>query len=598
MEKKHLDIILVVPPWTILDTPHLGVHLLQASISEEYCNISIFYSDQLLAKKIGIDKYRYISEVLVSQYELIQERLFAKIAYPKHFPFLGNRVSLHGVDYKTPRTEYDQRVDWEYLFSLENSINQWVCETAEQLAKSKASIVGFTISHQQTNATISLINKIKEINPQKIIIVGGSNCDGEMANGILSLSANIDYVFSGKSEISFAKFIMDYCSGVLPDSKIINASSINNLDELSFPNYDDYFRQIKYNDFNISLWLNVESSRGCWWGWKNQCNFCGVNGSQRRYQSKTPRRIYDEIKYLKETYNVSNIRMVDTLMPRRYFDSFIPKLTNFELNIFYEQRADISFVQMQSLKKAGVNSIQIGIESLASSHLKLINKGVTVADNLNSLRYSLMLDIYNGWNLLYNIPNEDEKGWEETLKLLPYVKHLPPPTYFRPVELARFSPYFTSPEEYGIKNVRCFDVYKDIYPPFAAIESLAWLFEGDYQSTSKTNPSLIKQVDISIKEWISSWANAKERVSLTVLEKDSSFLLIDTRGLSNTKRIQQINYEQVSVALIGSKSIFFNEHRKWAFDNKIAIEIEEIFIPLATSSPMLFNSVLINNKNI
>lgn len=120
----------------------------------------------------------------MSQYELIQERLFAKIAYPTHFSFLGNRVSFHGIEYKTPRSEYDQEVDWKYLFSLEDIIEEWVCETAMQLAQSKSDILGFTISHQQTNAAISLINKVKEINPLKIIIAGGSNCDGEMANGI------------------------------------------------------------------------------------------------------------------------------------------------------------------------------------------------------------------------------------------------------------------------------------------------------------------------------------------------------------------------------------------------------------------------------
>lgn len=273
-------------------------------------------------------------------------------------------------------------------------------------------------------------------------------------------------------------------------------------------------------------------------------------------------------------------------------------LQNLELNVFYEQRADIGFEQMQSLKKAGVNSIQIGIESLATSHLELINKGVTVADNINSLRYSMILDIYNGWNLLYNIPNEDERGWEEVLKLLPYIKHLPPPTYLRPVELARFSPYHASAEEYKIKNIKYFDVYKDIYPPFADINSLAWLFEGDFQSISKANPSLLKQIDESIKEWILSWKDIKKRAYLTIWEKDNNLFLIDTRKLCDTKRIQIVNIEQVSVALIGSKSLFFDKYKNWALENKVIIEIEDIFIPLATSSSTLFNTILINNKNI
>lgn len=87
--------------------------------------------------------------------------------------------------------------------------------------------------------------------------------------------------FSGKSEISFADFIINYYNGILPKNKIVCSSNMDNLDDLPLPNYDDYFRQIRDNNFNIDFWLNVESSRGCWWGWKNQCKFCGVNGNQK-----------------------------------------------------------------------------------------------------------------------------------------------------------------------------------------------------------------------------------------------------------------------------------------------------------------------------
>lgn len=123
---------------------------------------------------------------------------------------------------------------------------------------------------------------------------------------------------------------------------------------------------------------------------------------------------------------------------------------------------------------------------------------------------------------------------------------------------------------------------------------MAWLFEGDFQSISKANPSLLKQIDESIKEWILSWKDIKKRAYLTIWEKDNNLFLIDTRKLCDTKRIQIVNIEQVSVALIGSKSLFFDKYKNWALENKVIIEIEDIFIPLATSSSTLFNTILIN----
>jgi ribosomal peptide maturation radical SAM protein 1 len=591
VQKDSINVVIVVPPWTILDTPNLGAHLLQASVQDLNCKVYVFYSDQLLANKIGLKQYKYISEDLLSQYELIQERLFVKAAYPD-LPFLGRRVTSNGIDYKTPRSEFDPEINWSSFYCLEKSIDEWVCETAATLASSEFQLIGFTISHQQTNASIALIDKIKELNSKKIIVVGGSNCDGKMANGILSLSNNIDFIFTGKSDISFKNFINDYSKGFLPQQKIIHSKTINNLDDLPTPLYDDYFFQIKENKLELKHWINIESSRGCWWGWKNQCKFCGVNGSHNIYKSKTAERIYKDIVFYNEEYQVRNFRMVDTLMPRKFFKSLIPKLSGLGINIFYEQRADVSFEQMSLLKKAGVNSIQIGIESLCSSHLALINKGVSVANNINSLRYSSILNIYNGWNLLYNIPNEDEIGWKKTLDVLPFIKHLPPPSYFRPVEIARFSPYHEMPELYNIKNLKYFDVYDDIYPHNVDIESLAWLFEGEYPTVKQINPDLIESIGKFVKDWILSWQSKEKRSRLVILEKDGEFILVDTRGLDKTKKIQIIDRDQVSVALIGPESRVFPKYAEWAKDNKLVIDIDGTLVALTITNPILYQNIL------
>ena len=86
--------------------------------------------------------------------------------------------------------------------------------------------------------------------------------------------------------------------------------------------------------------------------------------------------------------------MVDTLMPKHYLKSVIPQIKDLNINIFYEQKADLTFDQMNILKKSGINYIQIGIESLAQSHLDLIGKGVTVSQNINALRFSYINKIY------------------------------------------------------------------------------------------------------------------------------------------------------------------------------------------------------------
>jgi ribosomal peptide maturation radical SAM protein 1 len=596
MFEKTFDAILVVPPWTLINTPHLGLHIIQASLKEKGFNAYVLYSDQLLAKQLGIDKYRKISEEYISQYELIQDRLFAKSAYPSEFPFLGGRICENGTIYATPRDRFDTFVDWEYLFSIENIIDLWVNETAYQLAHSNVKVIGFSISHQQTNATIALINKIKSFDPNKVIVVGGSNCDGEMSEGILSLSQNIDYVFSGKCDVLLADIFLDVLYKRIPRRQVIYSHHNIPSDEIPVPDYDDYFIQCEINGFqSLTHWVNIESSRGCWWSVKNQCNFCGVNGSYSgKYKIKSPEKIYAEIMTLKNRHKVVNFRMVDTLMPSIFFKQLLPKLFDKNLNIFYELRADLSFNEFEILKLAGIKNIQIGIESLCTEHLKLINKGSTVSENINSLRYCSILGISLGWNLLYAVPNDKKEELIETLELLPFIEHLIPPLYFRPIELARFSPYFNQPARFGISNIKHFDVYDDIYPKSAKINSLSWLFTGNYNTASNTNSTIVSKIEKLVQLWIDSWSDRKQRAYLTIISVRKQLALVDSRGLNGCRRIQMINQEQASVALLGDKSICFEQYKSWGIENKVLVRIDSEYIPLATCPPDYYKYILMN----
>ena len=44
--------------------------------------------------------------------------------------------------------------------------------------------------------------------------------------------------------------------------------------------------------------LLFETSRGCWWGAKSHCTFCGLNGETMAFRSKSPRRALDELEQL------------------------------------------------------------------------------------------------------------------------------------------------------------------------------------------------------------------------------------------------------------------------------------------------------------
>jgi radical SAM superfamily enzyme YgiQ (UPF0313 family) len=61
------------------------------------------------------------------------------------------------------------------------------------------------------------------------------------------------------------------------------AGLTENLDSLPIPDYTEYFEELKEcgleNKFSKTV-IPYESSRGCWWGEKTMCTFCGVNNGR------------------------------------------------------------------------------------------------------------------------------------------------------------------------------------------------------------------------------------------------------------------------------------------------------------------------------
>src|SRR5262249_14390972 len=147
-------------------------------------------------------------------------------------------------------------------------------------------VVGCSTMFQQTAASVAMLKSVKRLRPEIVTVLGGANCEGEMAAGILSLDAGIDFVFSGESDASFPKFLQVLASGSRPPGPVIPGEPCLTLDMLPTPDFAQYYEQLEYflPDGLLApweeIWLPYESSRGCWWGQKHHCTFCGLNGQE------------------------------------------------------------------------------------------------------------------------------------------------------------------------------------------------------------------------------------------------------------------------------------------------------------------------------
>jgi hypothetical protein len=281
--------------------------------------------------------------------------------------------------------------------------------------------------------------------------------------------------------------------------------------------------------------------------------------------------------------------MVDSIMPYHYFRTLLPRLPLEvpNLNLFFAEKANLSLEQVVLLKRAGINFMQPGIESLSSSLLGRMNKGVTAAQNIALLRYARSASLGLGWNLLYGCPGDQLAEYEEILALIPLLHHLHPPVSVSPLHLHRFSPYLESPARFGLRNLRPLEACAWALPPHVDAAMLAYRFAADYESGSLAHPEVVEAMRQAVDAWQRAWFSADRRRPLLYVSRLSRevFLLLDTRGLPGTRSSQLLNREEALAVLAGRRSP--QGGVEWAIERKAGVWLDGGYVPLATAEPDL-----------
>lgn len=594
VQLRPADALIIVPPFAGLDRPSLGVHVLQACAKARGVSVSVLYANLLLGGEVGEPTYQAVC--YGPSGALLGERFFAAAAYG--IPPFGHDDKY--VSYFSDRAgaaDDEVEIDLTELMRLQPHVAEWLDGVAALVVAQQYPVVGCTTTFEQTSASIALLNRIKQLRPETITILGGANCDGPMAQGILGLSRAIDYVFAGECEDAFPAFMEEVLAGRRPDDRVIVGAPCNALDALPTPEFSEYYTQLAaaLPDSELAkgelVLLPYESSRGCWWGAKHHCTFCGLNAQTMQHREKSADRVIAELRLLLETHPTRKVCVVDNIMPRSYFKTLLPRLPA-ELpgvQVFYEQKSNLTLDQVEALRKAGVCDIQPGIEALSSALLTRMDKGVTAHQNIALMRYARAAGLTLTWNLLYAFPGDRPEDYEETLRVVRLLRHLEPPGGLSHLSLDRFSPYFDMPEKYGISHLRPMPGYEAVIPPGTDPAAIAYHFIGTYSSGAFDRPDLIAQLKTDVDHWMSLWRNEDKPLPALAITPlvDDHYMLFDSRGLEGTEEIQFVDRHQASVVLTGRRLAERDEDVEWALDAQAVVELDGRYVPLATATPEL-----------
>ena len=443
----------------------------------------------------------------------------------------------------------------EQLVSVRPQVESILEALIDRYALHTFEVVGFTSMFIQNMATFGLARLLKQRKPDIVTVIGGANCEMSMGRVIAKNVEAIDFVFSGPSLKSFPQFIRaienheeESCHeipGVY--SKRNQALRVmGGADEVGEELDIDVEVLLDYRDYLGSLkarWQNgavkpsllFETSRGCWWGERAHCTFCGLNGVTMKYRAMAPQKALEIFKHMfSYSPEVTRFESVDNILPRKYLTDVFPYVTPPEDGrIFYEVKADLKPHEMEVLANGGVREIQPGIEALNTATLKLMKKGTTSFQNLQFLQNCLVYGINPVWNLLIGFPGEQEAVYEKYYVDLPSLHHLPPASGVYPVRFDRFSPYFSFADEYGLK-LKPYDFYSMIYPfDDASLSEMAYFFEDQNYSAEyiQLAAKWLKKLQSRIDQWLALWKD-KEGEEVPRLEyqtKDEVEIVYDSR---------------------------------------------------------------------
>ncbi len=506
-------VALVNMPFSSAKFPSIQLGTLSALLKSQKVGVTSHHVNVIFAQKIGFALY----EILCEKRGLFGEWLFSSIL------FRDNPKRARYPDLFKPVFEDTAREAGCSIRDLEEIgekvAPQFLTWALTHYDWGQYAVVGFTSTFDQNVASLTMAKLIKDLYPDVRIVFGGANFDGEMGVEHLRAFPWIDYVVVGEGERPLPPLVKAILAGreqVIPegvayrrDGEIrleANRQLFEEFQHSAPPDYDDYFQQLAELGHEASTGLNrillYEGSRGCWWGEKHHCTFCGLNAQAMRFRAKSAQQVAEELDFLSSRYNASRFRMVDNIIDLKYIDGLFGKFAeeHYDLDVFVETKSNLSKRQIQTLAQGGVKCMQPGIESLSAAQLKEMDKGVSPLQNIQCLKWSRYYNVDISWNILLGFPHETDDDYRQQLDLIPSILHLQPPESVGKLWLERFSPYFMRPEQYGMCITGPGTAYAYVYDERVVdLSKIAYDFE--YEVDWKVDPRLYMQLQQVVREW-------------------------------------------------------------------------------------------------
>lgn len=298
---------------------------------------------------------------------------------------------------------------------VEFTINEQIQSIAEVILEHIPKIIGISVYIWNATQTAQLIEILKKVSPETIIILGGPEAS-HMPHRVNF--DNADYIVSGEGEIAFYELCRSILDGFTPPERFIRAS-MPDLKTISLP-------YSAYNDEDVAhRTIYVEASRGC----PFECEFClsSVDEKVRNFPLDELLEAFEilwnrgvrSFKFIDRTFNL-NMTFANRIL-NFFLSKEPPYFAHFE--VIPDHFPDVLKSKI-ALFPPGSLQLEIGIQTLDPVIAKGINRPLKlekIYENLAFLENNTSAHMH--LDLIVALPGETLEGFGHNLDKLVSLTH-------------------------------------------------------------------------------------------------------------------------------------------------------------------------------
>lgn len=308
----------------------------------------------------------------------------------------------------------------DFIFSKLEEIYQIALKYKDYFAN--YDFVGFSL--YTTNFYLSVLMSliIRKFFPDTKIVFGGPQItQGKTSRELLIKNKVADFVIIGEGEEPFLQLLKKH-NNALELEKIIGLKTYANIDKLDTfsqttdleslptPDYDD----IDFSLFNPHA-IPIYSNRGC----PFRCHFCSEHSLfGKKFKRRSPEKVIDDMKALSQKYKLNEFTIADSLINSsdKWLEEFVSLLSKEKEQFFWGGyfRAEMKETLIKNMKKVGLKSTILGVESFSQDTLDNMNKRKLKIETIDTIKYLVENDIYAFINIFVAYPSETQESFEET----------------------------------------------------------------------------------------------------------------------------------------------------------------------------------------